>query len=57
MRISVSDARAFARLLVDGADAAEKAGETDFDLTAAAQSVDDAARKELEQAITDAKQS
>jgi hypothetical protein len=56
MRISVSDARAFAKLLTEGADAAEKAGATDFDLTSAAQALDDAARGELAAAIASAQQ-
>lgn len=32
-RISVTDARSFATLLTNGANAAEHAGETDFDIT------------------------
>lgn len=33
MMISIEDARAFAEVLTSGADKAEKAGQTEFDLT------------------------
>lgn len=32
-RISVTDARSFATLLINGSNAAEQKGETDFDIT------------------------
>ena len=50
-KISVADAREFAALLTSGADAAEAAGQTDFDLDAAAEAQYQSARAELQSAI------
>jgi hypothetical protein len=55
MKISVVNARAFAKALNDAADEAMKTGEHEFELVNAMQSVDNAARAELEQAIAAAK--
>lgn len=51
MNMTVQLAREVARALIDAADTAEAAGQTEFDLTAALQSQDDAARAALEQEI------
>lgn len=52
-KISVADARSFAALLTSGADAAEAAGQTEFDLTNAAEAQYESARAEV-QAVIDA---
>lgn len=57
MRLSVADARAFAKALNDGADAAEQAGEADVELTQSLQALDDAARADLQAAIAQASSS
>jgi len=49
--ISVKDAREFAALLTSGADAAEAAGQSEFDLTAAAEAQYKTARADLQAAI------
>jgi len=51
MKISVSNARAFALVLSSAADEAQAKGETDFELAETVKELDDAARAELEQAI------
>lgn len=50
-KISVADARSFAALLTSGADAAEAAGQTEFDLTGAAEAQYQSALEEAETAI------
>lgn len=56
MKISVMNARAIAAALTKGADDAMAKGEHEFDLLSTVQSIDDAARADLEQAIAEAKQ-
>ncbi len=51
MRISVKDAETFGNALLTAASNARAAGQTDFDLTTSMQSLDDAARSELVDAI------
>jgi hypothetical protein len=50
-KISVADARSFAALLTSGADAAEAAGQTEFDLTGAAEAQFQSALSEAQAAI------
>jgi hypothetical protein len=50
-RISVVDARAFATILTQGADEAQAAGETDFDLGAAAEAAQNQGLSDLNAAI------
>jgi hypothetical protein len=57
MKITVSDARAFAAALNQGADEAMEKGEHEFDLVTVVQSVDDKAREDLQAAIEAARQS
>jgi hypothetical protein len=54
-KIAVADAREFAALLNAGADQAEAAGATEFDLTEAAEAKYAAAKAELQTAIDAAK--
>lgn len=56
MKIKVTDARAFAAALTAGAETAESAGASEFDLVDSLQSLDNAARAELQSAIDAAKQ-
>lgn len=50
-KISNADARSFAALLTAGADAAEAAGQTEFDLTDAAEAQYQSARAEVQAAL------
>jgi deoxyribose-phosphate aldolase len=51
MKISVQDAQALATALTNGVDKAMAEGAHEFDLVEAMQSVDDAARDQLQEAI------
>ena len=53
-KISVADARSFAALLTAGADKAEAAGQTEFDLTSAAEAQYQSALAEAQAAVNDA---
>lgn len=57
MRLSVKDAETFGKALLENASKARAAGQSDFDLTASMQQLDDAARSELVNAINAAHQS
>lgn len=57
MKITVSDARAFANALIAGANQAEAAGATDFDLVSSLQALDNSARDDLQSAIDEARNS
>ena len=56
-KISVADARAFAAVLTAGADAAEAKGESEFDLTEAADSAQNQGLADLSAALDAAKSS
>lgn len=55
-KISVVDARAFAAVLTAGADEAEKAGQSEFDLSDAASAAQNEGLAELSAALDAAKQ-
>ena len=52
--ISVADARAFAKVLTDGADQAEAAGQSEFDLESAASAAEHEGLAKLASAINTA---
>ena len=54
--ISVTDARAFAQLLIAGADQAQAAGQSEFDLEAAAEGAENEGLSKLADAIKTAEQ-
>jgi|GEM_PF-2507972 len=55
MKISVTNARALAEALIQGADQAMSVGHYEFELTDAVQAVDNAARDEMLSALQEAK--